>query len=238
MEKSKENGNSQMGLFYESLVEALISPSEKIILKLKNLRNRAYFQNDVEAIQDFDWIISRFSNKDIYELEINEDIIDKNNEYLNNAFDYIISYSQIWDRLRKINDMQKILKRNSRTILKRNSRTMDGINLRILSKEGTINNADLSNLKDNEKDLISKFNIKLLPKEAQSLLKGVDDFDFSIFEVNKLLEKRTLPLIATTIFKNLEYLGTIINENTFYEFINAITDGYNRKITYHNVIIH
>jgi len=33
----------------------LSSNSENIILRLKGLRNKSYFQNDVEAMQEFDW---------------------------------------------------------------------------------------------------------------------------------------------------------------------------------------
>ena len=55
MEKSLEtNTNSNS----EAIRADFKSPSENIIMKLKHLRNKSYFQNDIEAMQDFDWLVN------------------------------------------------------------------------------------------------------------------------------------------------------------------------------------
>lgn len=65
-------------------------------------------------------------------------------------------------------------------------------------------------------------------------LTNIHNFDFNIFEVNDLLEKRTLFHMAFEIFSRLNYFDSLMKEDTFKSFISAITDGYNRKVAYHN----
>jgi hypothetical protein len=41
--------------FYEQIMEELVGKSEKIILKLKKLKQKAYISNDAESLDDIDW---------------------------------------------------------------------------------------------------------------------------------------------------------------------------------------
>ena len=41
--------------FYEQIMEELVGKSEKIILKLKKLKQKSYLANDHEALDDIDW---------------------------------------------------------------------------------------------------------------------------------------------------------------------------------------
>lgn len=69
---------------------------------------------------------------------------------------------------------------------------------------------------------------------AYEAISNIHNFDFNIFEVNELLEKRTLFHISTEIFSRLNYFDSLMKESTFRAFISAITDGYNRNVAYHN----
>ena len=64
----------------------------------------------------------------------------------------------------------------------------------------------------------------------------IEEFDFNIFELDKLTGKDCLLYCATEIFDILNIFEDIIPENTFRNFINEIASGYNRKISYHNDI--
>jgi len=171
-------------------------------------------------------------NKNIYDSEINEkELINKKKAYplLANALDYIIQYSQIWERQRKINDMQDILKYSTASIEK--------INSCFHSRANSKNIEDYSDNTDTEKEIDVKilYNYKTLQNEAKKVLKGVDLFDFNIFDLNNVIAKKTLPFVSIQIFNNLNYFGQIVNENTFLEYIKIINDGYDRKMAYHNV---
>ena len=52
---SKIDHNNEYHSFCENVKSAMIGTSEKIILKLKNLRKRSYIELDDEAISDIDW---------------------------------------------------------------------------------------------------------------------------------------------------------------------------------------
>jgi hypothetical protein len=41
--------------FYEHIMEELVGKSEKIIIKLKKLKQKAYISNDQDALDDIDW---------------------------------------------------------------------------------------------------------------------------------------------------------------------------------------
>ena len=41
--------------FYEHIMEELVGVSEKIIFKLKKIRQKAFLANDNEALEDLEW---------------------------------------------------------------------------------------------------------------------------------------------------------------------------------------
>ena len=41
--------------FFEHIMEELVGKSEKIILKLKRLKQKSYISNDTESLEDIDW---------------------------------------------------------------------------------------------------------------------------------------------------------------------------------------
>jgi hypothetical protein len=51
----KLHSSTEFQPFYEHIMEELVGKSEKIILKLKKLKQKAYFANDPDALDDFDW---------------------------------------------------------------------------------------------------------------------------------------------------------------------------------------
>jgi hypothetical protein len=66
------------------------------------------------------------------------------------------------------------------------------------------------------------------------LLKMIDSFDFNIFELNDLVEKKCLHFILYEIFDRYSYLDNMIDEVKYKNFIYKIIDGYNRDVSYHN----
>jgi hypothetical protein len=52
-EKTRDQSDFQ--LFYDHIMEELVSLSEKIISKLKKLKSKAFLANDLDALDDIDW---------------------------------------------------------------------------------------------------------------------------------------------------------------------------------------
>ena len=68
-----------------------------------------------------------------------------------------------------------------------------------------------------------------------TILNQIDSSNFDIFELDALAQRKTLFLMSNEIFNRYSFLD-YVDEDKFKEFIDRITVGYDRKITYHNVI--
>jgi hypothetical protein len=66
------------------------------------------------------------------------------------------------------------------------------------------------------------------------LLNKIDSQDFDIFELDALVQRKTLFLMSNEIFNRFLFLD-FMDEDKFKEFVVTITLGYDRKVTYHNV---
>lgn len=62
----------------------------------------------------------------------------------------------------------------------------------------------------------------------------IETYQFNIFELDQLLEKKTLISMATEIFTRKNFFEILIPEDKFENFIKEISDGYTRDVQYHN----
>jgi Ca2+-binding EF-hand superfamily protein len=53
--QSTKQRRSHFNKFYELMSRELVSKSEKIILKLKKIKHKAYIANDSDTLDDIDW---------------------------------------------------------------------------------------------------------------------------------------------------------------------------------------
>ncbi len=67
-----------------------------------------------------------------------------------------------------------------------------------------------------------------------SALNKINSHEFNVFEMNEVLEKKTILYMSFDVFSKLNYFDTIIKENKFKNFISSLINGYDRKIPYHN----
>jgi hypothetical protein len=78
-------------------------------------------------------------------------------------------------------------------------------------------------------------NLTCLSSEAYEMLNLIDTPEFDIFDLDKILNNKTLYYITHTVFKEKKYFDKLINIETFNNFTQAITtEGYTRDIPYHN----
>jgi hypothetical protein len=69
--------------------------------------------------------------------------------------------------------------------------------------------------------------------KVSSLLNNLSNFDFNIFDLNDLVESKTVFYMSYEIFK--PFIETsMVEEDRFKNFITELTAGYDRKVVYHN----
>jgi hypothetical protein len=77
----------------------------------------------------------------------------------------------------------------------------------------------------------------LTPENMQNLAEAVGKIhttDFDIFAINDILDKKTMLLMTQQILTKYEFFSSLLDEKILKNFIQEITDGYNRSVTYHN----
>lgn len=61
----------------------------------------------------------------------------------------------------------------------------------------------------------------------------IDTTEFNIFELNEIVERKTLVVMTEEIFNRYQFLDDV-NEEKLREFVSQISIGYNRDVQYHN----
>ncbi len=62
----------------------------------------------------------------------------------------------------------------------------------------------------------------------------VDNLNFNVFYLDGLIQKKTLYYVLSHILNKYNFVKDLLHEENFANFMHEITDGYNRKIVYHN----
>lgn len=74
-------------------------------------------------------------------------------------------------------------------------------------------------------------------KEVSDAMCLIEEFDFNVFDVDKLVGKKTLHFVSNEIFELLNFFEDLIDEGVYKKFINEIEKGYYRDCSpYHNDI--
>ncbi len=69
--------------------------------------------------------------------------------------------------------------------------------------------------------------------KINEMLTNLHSPTFNIFELDQLVEKKTVLYMLSEIIRRFDLIG-IINEAKYTNFVNVIIDGYDRNIPYHN----
>ena len=208
------------------------SSGEKILEKLKKIKLLCIKMNEDEAVDDIEYIINTLTNKDINDLDMNE----LNSE----AKDTLKQYSQAENKVQISSDLKKItlgFTTKKTVILQNNQETQ--LEKKVSFKATNIRNSntitDISSLSLNQNDSNNKSSIDLQSlQNLNALFKKLEDFDFDIFELDKIAKRNSLYYISREIFDSLYFFEHLIPENKFKRFITEITNGYSRDVQYHN----
>jgi len=73
-----------------------------------------------------------------------------------------------------------------------------------------------------------------ISSEVIKLLEKVDDFNFNVFSLDFLIQKRTLYYVLTHILKKYNFFKNLLSELNYINFMNEICNGYDRNVVFHN----
>ena len=77
-----------------------------------------------------------------------------------------------------------------------------------------------------------------LESKVAKLLMGqlakIDEFDFNVFELDKVIGKKSLRYLSFEIFNRYNFFEELVEEKKYKNFMDSIAEGYSRQIVYHN----
>ena len=199
--------------FYKKINQILQSKSEDIIKKLKLLQQKQWVIDKGTFVPLIENIINTIAEENFYDLE--NQIIDFSK---NEGEKFIIKYSQMEDTHRKEQDF--MIMRN--TSLK-------------YSTKSSFSPLSSPTKKRRSTNLSSLISPSIVASMYDQMSK-IDKCDFNIFEVDKILGKKTVIYIASEILGKFPFVENgEIPSDIFKNFITQIVEHYDRvKAIYHN----
>lgn len=192
---------------YKQLLHGTATTAEIVIYKLKSLKKLESISKDDKAIKEIDWILENM-NSDIFEPHT-EFIIKPGKEEM----DTMLSYSNALNIHKRNQDFKCVNeKRNSSNFL-----------FRTPSKYLPPQIEGVTYTPEQEKSI-------------NDILNNLHKIDFDVFKLDEVAKTQTMNLILNRIFEQLSVFGDIINYDKYSKFINAIINGYDRNVLYHNDI--
>ena len=204
--------------FYKKLNNMLKTKSEEILYKLKKLQTKQWIKNNKDLSSKLKKIIYEITTKQLSDVILEDD----NKRKQKDDVSFLMKYSQMEDHKQKAQDLQ-VYRRQS----KKYSSYLEMNNLALLmnSNEDIIMNDSLENM-------ISPSIIASLSDQMEKIAAC----DFDIFELNKLLNKKTSIYLAMEILTRLAIVDNGgIPHNILFDFVKEIVSHYDRvKAIYHN----
>ncbi len=199
--------------FFKKINEILQSKSEDIIIKLRKLQEKNWVIEKQTYVPLIEYIINVVAEQNFYDIENQQiDIVKNEGEK------FLLKYSQMEDIKRKESDFISMRKTSSK-----------------YASKSPFSPSSSPNKKRRSTNLSSLISPSILASMYDQMSK-IDKCDFNIFEVDQLLEKKTVIYIANEILSRFSFVenGNIPND-IFKNFITQIVEHYDRKnAIYHN----
>jgi hypothetical protein len=213
-----KDADEELVEFYKKLNNMLKTKSEEILYKLKKLQTKQWIKNNKDLSSKLKKIIYEITTKQLSDVILEDD----NKRKQKDDVSFLMKYSQMEDHKQKAQDLQ-VYRRQSK---KFNSYLeMNNLSLLMNSNEDIIMNDSLENM-------ISPSIIASLSDQMEKIA----SCDFDIFELNKLLNKKTSVYLAMEILSRLAIVDNGgIPHNILFDFVKEIVSHYDRvKAIYHN----
>ena len=212
-----KDADEELVEFYKKLNNMLKTKSEEILYKLKKLQTKQWIKNNKDLSSKLKKIIYEITTKQLSDVILEDD----NKRKQKDDVSFLMKYSQMEDHKQKAQDLQ-VYRRQSK---KYSYLEMNNLSLLMNSNEDTIMNDSLENM-------ISPSIIASLSDQMEKIAAC----DFDIFELNKLLNKKTSVYLAMEILSRLAIVDNGgIPHNILFDFVKEIVSHYDRvKAIYHN----
>ncbi len=158
---------------------------------------------------------------------MNTDIRKKENSNMKEAMEVLAHYSDAHYKMRLGDDAQKYNLANPMKV--RKPVKYAGF---INKFKRSLNNI-ISSLERNMTLVIKDLSTEQIKQLAKSLSK-IESHEFDVFELNSLIENKTLHFTLNQILNKFVFFKESVSEELFSNFIMDITAGYDRKVPYHN----
>ena len=179
--------------------------------------------------------MSSFS-EDMFEPDMNKVIIQGKQLKMENAIDWLAQASKVQQYKSREDDIlqatrcHSFKKLNTTSFLNRNSNktslgsfgSVDEMMKSINSQISLRKSSSLSELPSNQLESV-KFS-----------LDNINSFDFDIFNLDSILDTKTLHFMAYEIFNRYNFFEELLDEGKYKNFIKEIIAGYSRNAVYHN----
>ena len=213
-----KDGDEELVDFYKKLNNMLKTKSEEIMYKLKQLQTKRWIKNNQDLSTKLKKVIYDITTRQLSDIILDDENIRKKQK---DDVSFLMKYSQIEDHKQKAKDLQ-VYRRQSKIY----TTYLENNNLSLMnSTEDILENNSLSTM-------ISPSIIAKLSDQMEKIA----SCDFDIFELNKLLNKKTSVYLASEI---LGRIGIVDNgripQNILSNFIKEIVAHYDRvNAIYHN----
>ena len=213
-----KDGDEELVDFYKKLNNMLKTKSEEIMYKLKKLQTKQWIKNNQDLSTKLKKVIYDITTRQLSDIILDDENIRKKQK---DDVSFLMKYSQIEDHKQKAKDLQ-VYRRQSKIY----TTYLENNNLSLMnSTEDILENNSLSTM-------ISPSIIAKLSDQMEKIA----SCDFDIFELNKLLNKKTSVYLASEI---LGRIGIVDNgripQNILSNFIKEIVAHYDRvNAIYHN----
>ena len=199
--------------FFKKINEILQSKSEDIIIKLRKLQEKNWVIEKQTYVPLIEYIINVVAEQNFYDIENQQiDIVKNEGEK------FLLKYSQMEDIKRKESDFISMRKTSSK-----------------YASKSPFSPSSSPNKKRRSTNLSSLISPSILASMYDQMSK-IDKCDFNIFEVDQLLEKKTVIYIANEILSRFSFVENgNIPSDIFKNFLTQIVEHYDRKnAIYHN----
>ncbi len=214
MTRNLDQIEDEFTIFYKKINEYLHTKSEDIILKLKKLQKKEWIKNNSQLNEKIESIITIISEENLYEIESDLQNIGKE------GANFIAKYSQVEETNRVEQDLLSV-----RDSLRKYS-------------DKTLNNNNNSNSQTYRRRSTNLTNLisPSIIAQIYEQMKNIDNCDFNIFELDKILGKKTSIFISEEVLSKFPFMNNLIIPNeTYKRFINKIVSNYDRiNAIYHN----
>ena len=204
-------------------ITTLLTKSETIISKLKQLKTKAKKANDITSINDIDWIISIINDQNLYDIDSNDFNSTIENDKNQNGLAYLMQYSHIENINQKAKDFKVMRSENKRSF----STTTLKINL-------STHSTPRSSIVGDKGKLMTFTSVQ--ENLVKNQLELIDSIQFDIFALNEIESEHTAIIIASEILSKFDFVQKgFINCDTLNNFITKVASCYDRKnVIYHN----